>query len=85
MSNQNEVVYVVNVNITRADLEECVELLNQDVYEDDGERELTVDEVLANPELLAFICNNRVMLEHVEAEDCWRSECWSDWKDKRKC
>jgi len=81
MSNQNEVVYVVKINITHSDLEECIKYLNRDI--DDGEAELTIDEVLSKPDLLAFICDNRIVLEDVEAGECWNSDGWAEWKDFR--
>ena len=81
MSNQNEVVYVVKINITRSDLEECIKYLNRDI--DDGEAELTIEEVLSKPDLLTYICDNRIRLDDIGPLDCWNCDGWTEWKDFR--
>ena len=80
----NQIVFTVKTDIYLDGLKSIVETLNNDVYEEDGDKELTVEEVLATPELLKYICEGAVEEDGIhDPEEIWNMDGWADWKDHR--
>lgn len=84
-ANQPEVVYVVKTAITRAELQEVVDLLNKNELDEDDESQplLTIEEVLGNPELLSYLCESLVKQEY-DIEELWNDDGFCDFADYRK-
>lgn len=89
MSQANEIVYVVKTAITRAELQEVVDLLNKKELgpengfgDEDDQPLMTIEEVLGNPELLAYLCDSLVMQDDVH--EIWNSDGFCDFAERRK-
>lgn len=86
---ENAVVFTVQTPITQFELQNVINLLNKKelgpdnaLDEDEVEPLLTIEEVMGNPELLAYICNQ--MVEQDDIFEIWNDDGFSDFKDFRK-
>ena len=80
--SEQEVVYTVQVLVTKQHLHQIIKFLNRDL--DEGEQSLTIEEVLSKPELIEYICEMAVEGDGLfNPFDCWNNDGWSDWKDYR--
>ncbi|MCK5016715.1 MAG: hypothetical protein KAS32_06525 [Candidatus Peribacteraceae bacterium] len=76
-------VYSQTVTISKKQLESFIPELNRDL--DEGEKELTVSEVLSNKRLLTYICSS-VIDDGTGIHDpfeFWNSDGWCEWKSFR--
>lgn len=90
MEQVNQVVYVVKTEILTGDLQELIDLLNKNelaegmqLDDEDLKPLLTLEEVLGNPELLAYLCEALVMKEH-DVDEAWNQDGFCDFADYRK-
>ena len=78
--SEQEVVYTVQVLVTKQHLHQIIKFLNRDL--DEGEQSLTIEEVLSKPELIEYICEMAVEGDGLfNPFDCWNNDGWSEWKD----
>jgi hypothetical protein len=81
MSNQ-EIVFVVPVNITKIQLVNIILVLNKFEFPEDP---LTIEEVLSNPELLKYICTEAAEdgTALFDPFEFWNNDGWCDIFDYR--
>lgn len=76
------VVKEVTVQVTQDQLEDILEVINR--YELDEGIELTLEQVLANDELLTYICETAVddgVLALYDPLEFWNNDGWCDVQD----
>lgn len=83
MEQVNEVVYVVKTEILTGDLQDLIDLLNKYELRGKDDKKLTLEEVLATPELLAYLCESLVLKEH-DLEEAWSADAYIDYAQYRK-
>lgn len=79
-----DVVFVVPVSVTKNELESFLLVLNELELEED-EDELTVEEVLNNPDLLRYLCEEAVedgVALH-DPQEFYSNDGWCDFRDYR--
>lgn len=79
------VVKEIMVQVTDQHISEFIEQMNRDVYEDEGEQFLTVEEVVGNDRLLTYVCEQAVAdgVALYDPLEFWNADGWCDWKDYR--
>lgn len=86
---EDKVVYVVKTAITQSRLQAIIKLLNENELveymqdEDDPKPLLTVEEVMGNQELLAYLCEASIN-ENEDLHEAWNMDAFCDFADFRK-
>ena len=80
MSNSNPVVFTVNVDVTREQLSNIIRVLNACELDDD-DCELTIDNVIARPKLLAYLATSFVEGGQDDPGDLWNNNYFDDLRD----
>ena len=78
-------MFTVKTIVTEEEVKGIIEVLNDDVYEEDDEEELTFEEVKDNPSLLEYICTCYVECDNGsgDVDEIWNMDGFCDWKDYR--
>ena len=78
-------MYTVKTIVTEEEVRGIVDVLNSDVYKEDGEEELTFEEVRDNPNLLEYICTSYVEGNDGsgDVDEIWNMDGFCDWKEYR--
>jgi len=76
---------VVKWHVPLRVVDDIVEVLNKyEVDTEDGEKLLTLDEVLNNHALLAYLAKNAVFENGwYDPEEAWNNDAFCDWEDYR--
>ena len=74
--SENDVVYRIEIQLTRNDLENLLEVLNRYEFDDNP---LTVEEVLSKPDLLKYICEMDFKeCTLIDPLEYWNNDGWCD-------
>lgn len=76
-------VYIAQIAVTEAVLEDIVGTINRDIYVEDGDVLVTVEEVKAKPKMLKYLCQRAAEGGLYDIEEVWNSDGFCDFADYR--
>ena len=86
MAKKKDVVYTVTIDITKKDLKDIVQVLNDREFDDfeEGDEPFTVEEILSKPKLLKYVCEMDYKDYAFESlSEYWNADGWCDIRKYR--
>lgn len=78
-------LFVCEVPVSEQMMQEVIDVLNEyEIYPEDGDQPLTLEEVKNNPDLLKYLCSDPDPFVTREVVEFWNADGWCDFKQYRK-
>ena len=86
MAKEDPVLMTVTIEIKQSDIQAIIDVLNEyEVYEEEGDEKLTLEELQEKPELLKYLVNELDFKDSLmsDLEEFWNGDGWSEWRTFR--